>query len=302
MSKIYYLFLLTFLFLAPYKNIAQDLPNNSFENWTNQGSYSDPDEWTTPNSQLATMGIITVTQSNEAQSGISSISLESKSFFGALIPGAATLGDITLDLFTQTAEITGGIPYSERPARLKGYFKYAPAATDTFAVLAIFYKYNTSSNVTDTVGVGVFRSGSTISDWTEFSAIINWYSDATPDSTNVLMLSSDYSQSTNAGSVLQVDNLTYDFSTGETEIPAINQEISVYPNPANDYITFHRNYEASTSNKLELYDLTGKMMLQTTMDCAIQRVNVSALPEGLYFYKLKTNQTVLHSGKIIIAR
>ena len=302
MTKIYFSIILTFLFIAPYTNSAQDIPNNSFENWTNHGSYSDPDEWTTPNSQLSTMGIITVTQSNEAQSGSSSIALESKSFFGALIPGAATLGDISLDLFTQTAEITGGIPYSERPVRLKGYFKYAPATSDTFAILTIFYKYNTGTGLTDTVGVGIFRNGSSINDWTEFSALINWYSDDTPDTTNVVMLSSDYSQTTNAGSVLRVDNLSYDFSVGETELPTMNQEISVYPNPANDYIIFHRQYETSSLGKLEIYDLTGKMMMQRTLDQTNQRIDISNLPEGLYFYKLKSDHSILHSGKIVISR
>lgn len=302
MAKIYFSILITFLFLVPYTSNAQDIPNHSFENWTNHGSYSDPDEWTTPNSQLSTMGIITVTQSNGAQSGSSSMALESKSFFGALIPGAATLGDISLDLFTQTAEITGGIPYSERPARLKGYFKYAPATSDTFAILAVFYKYNTASGATDTIGVGAFRSGSTINDWTEFSAQINWYSDATPDTTNVLMLSSDYSQTSNAGSVLQVDNISYDFEVGETESPTMNQEISVYPNPANDYIIFHRQYETSLSGKLEIYNLTGKMMMQRKLDQTNERIDVSNLPEGLYFYKLKSNHSILHSGKIVISR
>ena len=54
--------------------------------------------------------------------------------------------------------------------------------------------------------------------------------------------------------------------------------ISVYPNPAHDFIRVETQLIASVQ-RVEIYNVTGQMMLSTTDT----EINVSTLPEGVYF-------------------
>ena len=54
---------------------------------------------------------------------------------------------------------------------------------------------------------------------------------------------------------------------------ASHEALSVYPNPANDFIVVGKE-------KVSVYDLCGKLVMQGS-----GRINVSSLPEGMYFVK-----------------
>lgn len=56
------------------------------------------------------------------------------------------------------------------------------------------------------------------------------------------------------------------------------EKISVYPNPAHDFIRVETQLIASVQ-RVEIYNVTGQMMLSTTDT----EINVSTLPEGVYF-------------------
>lgn len=62
--------------------------------------------------------------------------------------------------------------------------------------------------------------------------------------------------------------------------------LTVYPNPANDYIT------VGTMDAVQIYDLCGKLVKQGT-----GKINVSSLPEGMYFVKSKNS-----CNKLVIKR
>lgn len=80
----------------------------------------------------------------------------------------------------------------------------------------------------------------------------------------------------------------------------LETKISVYPNPAKDFI-----YVEGMNNKLdgysfELIDLTGKSIFKTTKS-SNNKVEIPALVKnGLYFYMLKDQTGILSKGKIII--
>ena len=59
--------------------------------------------------------------------------------------------------------------------------------------------------------------------------------------------------------------------------------ISVYPNPAHDYIHVEMCHGASLQ-RVDLYDITGRMVLSSTET----EINVSELPEGVYFVAVFT--------------
>ena len=60
-----------------------------------------------------------------------------------------------------------------------------------------------------------------------------------------------------------------------------HEALNVYPNPANDFIIVGKE-------KVSVYDLCGKLVMQGS-----GRINVSSLPEGMYFVKSKDDCTKL---------
>ncbi len=77
--------------------------------------------------------------------------------------------------------------------------------------------------------------------------------------------------------------------------------IVVFPNPANDYITFE-NINSPVMNA-ELFDLMGAKKMEMTINKGTKRVDISELPEGIYFYRLSCdNNEKTFVGKIIVVR
>ena len=74
--------------------------------------------------------------------------------------------------------------------------------------------------------------------------------------------------------------------------------IKVFPIPAAEQITF--NWEDSYGSlNLELYDLTGKLVISRSIDNN-EIIGVDQLPGGIYLYKLIDNSHPIHTGKISI--
>ncbi len=278
------------------------IPNHSFEDWTNNGNYSTPSNWDTPNDELSFMNIFTVTESTDAYDGQKSMKMESGNLFGIVIPGVATLGEITINITTQEATVSGGIPYTERPARLKGFYKYAPQTADSCAIITVFYKYNTSTGERDTIGLGIFASGVTTSNWTEFSANIDWYTSDTPDTTNIVILSTASTFVTSGGSTLLVDNLSYDFSVGMPDDYLSDEDINIYPIPANSYINIEFDHPPLRGTNFEVYNLTGSRVLEIPLTHSFQQIPLNTLPEGIHLYRITESNKMIKNGKLIIEK
>ena len=77
---------------------------------------------------------------------------------------------------------------------------------------------------------------------------------------------------------------------------AIGMPIRVFPNPANNKLVI----ESSLRNKgafFKLYDAVGHCVLQKTIDDLKTVIDISALPAGLYIYRMKEQ-----SGKVQVVR
>jgi hypothetical protein len=68
--------------------------------------------------------------------------------------------------------------------------------------------------------------------------------------------------------------------------PAVIENLNFYPNPVTNgkiYIT-SKNI---SSKEITIYDVLGKLVLQTTLNTNSKEVNVSALNSGVYIIKIK---------------
>ncbi len=79
----------------------------------------------------------------------------------------------------------------------------------------------------------------------------------------------------------QTGTTSYSFSTlGMEENVLTDLQVSVYPNPASEYITISSTLELT---KVEMFDLTGKRVLDTL---EMAQLKINHLPTGLYFMKI----------------
>ena len=89
----------------------------------------------------------------------------------------------------------------------------------------------------------------------------------------------------------------YDFTVGFTlDVPEYAQtpEISIYPNPGAGLTTVELNGQINGQAKLQLVDLTGRILYQedmkATADFAESFINMSGYPSGTYLFQIDTPQ------------
>ncbi len=87
----------------------------------------------------------------------------------------------------------------------------------------------------------------------------------------------------------------YDFGAGISENET--ESFSVFPNPANDYITVTNN---GVYNEFIIYDASGKEISKMNIgNSAVVKASVNSLPDGLYFYNAINSKKVA-GGKFIV--
>jgi hypothetical protein len=89
------------------------------------------------------------------------------------------------------------------------------------------------------------------------------------------------------------------FCKGRNILPENIHALSIVPNPANQSVTLR--WETAQGGTLELLNAAGKMVLQQNVspNSHSTRMDVSALPEGLYFIHFSGRADQLF-GKLII--
>jgi len=91
--------------------------------------------------------------------------------------------------------------------------------------------------------------------------------------------------------LVEKDNLIYTDITASTN-DFLEEMVSIYPNPFNDYVTF--NLKNSKINQIKITDIQGRTVYQNNF-LSNEKINLNQLQEGAYFY---TINNVL-KGKLI---
>ena len=91
-------------------------------------------------------------------------------------------------------------------------------------------------------------------------------------------------------------SLICDISSNISEIDLINL-IEVFPNPSSNYITVSLNNEFT--GNIILYNSLGQAVLSKPINGKSERIDISKLKTGIYFYQIKKGVKIIGSGKII---
>jgi hypothetical protein len=272
------------------------IPNASFETWVNQGQYSDPENWKSINSETVSfVSTIPVTQTSDAHSGMSAARLETINALIATSPGAMSLGRIVQTGITDR-DIRGGIPCTERPTSLEGYYKFSPVQNDRGYIGCILFKYNTVTNQQDTVGRGVFKPNSAVGAYTFFTVDIEYLTAETPDTMNIIVTSSYKFGSPKVGTLLFVDDLKVNYD--DASISKLNEvDFSISPNPSSGIFTVSN--ASGKELKYEVYDVSGKLLFTKNSSQFEEALQLTDYPKGIYMLKLEVDNQVVSKRLVI---
>lgn len=256
---------------SPNVPTPDQLPNNSFENWSDV-EVEDPDSWNTVNSLTQSFLGALITKSSDAAVGMYSARFENAlTDDGGTISAVLTNGDI--DSFGAT----GGVPYAAVPHTLTGQCKWMPSGQDT-----AFISLQLLSNGM-IIGTALYGLTQAVPTWTAFNQNVTTV--GTPDTMLISVISGF-----NSGSVLMLDDLDLTGGTvGYYEMELNEVDVRLYPNPAQDKLNIV-SPESMEMKQGWVMDVTGKRVLELAGNELMTPITIGHLPAGLYFLHLESNQ------------
>jgi len=273
------LYTLTALLVSCLTTTAQ-VPNPGFENWDslsfvdNQRIY-DPMDWISTNGEMVSIG--------KSQP----ISISTDAHTGGY---AARLVSMIDDGEMQNAILASAkFPLTGRIKYFDAWYKYNPVNTDSFRVYIGLFKNGQH------YGSAYFIAGEPKTEYTK----IHWelsYPDnvPAPDSAQFLIYASIYNDS--EGSELLIDDMSVGYqATGTDEVESLPQ-VTAYPNPANDQITF-LGYHPPKRTLFTVHNNKGAIVKQGSLDGT--SLQVGDLAPGIYFVQLGDDNGWNHQLKFM---
>ena len=93
------------------------------------------------------------------------------------------------------------------------------------------------------------------------------------------------------------------FLAAGTRSAVSDTRINVYPNPTKEYINIDLISDLDvTLSQLKLYNTKGEMILRTALNQTSNKIDVSSIHSGIYYYEILTNDNSLMVDKIIVIK
>lgn len=279
------------------------IPNFDFEAWTTVGSYSNPNSWQTGNGGSTQLGgTATVVKSPDHHGGQFSMQmLSSPTNVGFTFPGLAACGNINV-VGVGNINYTGGFPCAQRVATINGFFKYNSGnGVDHGLMTAFLFKRNGATR--DTIAIATYTFNQDTSAWISFSDSFNYKSTQSPDSALIIFSSSSNLAAAQLGSFLRIDDLSLlGVVASANTIKSLPVSISVYPNPATDFVRFAIS-NVSSAKTLNIYDILGKKVKSVEINAAQLSVSTEGMNNSLYFYQVADrNNNIISTGKFSVKK
>ena len=212
---------------------------------------------------------------------------------GKLIFLPGVVGALRVLVDEQSAEF--GRPFVSRPAKIKGYMKYAPVEGDSASIFVEVYRYDANAGRRQTIGKVEKFYKEAITDWTPFELPITYNSDATPDSITVLFVSSAgydfddlFACEGQVGSTLWVDDVEFVYEGSSVNENPVLASSKLYPNPSRNGIF---NLSVKEACQMDVVSATGMLMMQQDFVAAgAYTVDLSRFATGVYYIRLTNRQ------------
>lgn len=281
----------TILFLLVTSNLSAQIPNSGFENWTDMGTYSNPDSWGTLNNKWAASTIFTATQGTPASVDLYYLKLTSRTIGPTVKNGTAVSG--ILDSVNVVP--ISGFPYTGQPIALTGQWQHMIFGSSQGHITVVLTKWNTALDKRDTVAMAYKKLDWMAMNWEFFSIPFTYYSLTPPDSCIIFMQASGTYPEDN--DYLWVDDLAFSgaIAAGINEdVEALNS-VTVYPNPSTgDLVTISFQSISSLSVGVKLYNISGDLVLSNVYPVSSNQIqlDLGTISEGIYFLKVEEGEKI----------
>jgi len=293
---------------------SQTIPNSSFENWSNQGTFENPTGgWFTAN------GISTqpypdygVSKTTDRVDGLYAAKLVTGIVDGTVYGmGIDTTAILSTGFVTASGPIYG-FPYNQRPLTLKFYYKYFPVndlREDTARIYVVLEKWDAIMGDRTKIGKGYLKLVDSVPNYTQGIINISYNSQDIPDTATIDITSSLswFSKNTEEtgytkfiGSTLFIDKLEFETGAGISE-ESVSVKFNVYPNPASDIINLNISGNSNIGLTLNIYDVMGALVKSETLKQNQQQINIGNLSNGIYMVEIKSKEWT-EKQKLIIQR
>lgn len=254
-----------------------NVPDPSFENWTNVTTES-PDDWYTLNPLLRGLNLENAIKTTDANTGTFAVEMTTVEVIatGDTIASYISYGEIDLT-FSSQFSLT---PYDAMPTQFSGAYKYAPSGADQAFIQMTFFAGGAA------VGNDIQTINATAA-WQTFNSPLSILSQ--PDSISLIAFSGN-----NPGSVLKLDDLSLSGGdVGLDEFSAMN--VDIYPNPATTLVMI----KAEGNYSYSIVDLSGNVVMTGNNLAGAIELDINHLSSGAYFLNIN-NALGNESHKLII--
>lgn len=258
---------------------SQIIENSSFETWEELDNGNlEPTDWSSTQTadpdNLANLAPQVIFQSSDAHTGDYCIRLKNVDVViaGIVSNGLATNGRVFADfnpelgnVHTDTADAQWNTSCLTRPDSVVGYYKYSPVDEDVSRIQVLFHHGGTGVipdvDSTGWVGMAIFESpNETISEWTRFSAAVDYFNDDLPE---YVLFNISAGDATNAiaGSQGWYDDLEFVYNPVGLDENVANALLSAY-STENNIIVDMRKFGAGEKFTIEIYSVSGQLIVQ----------------------------------------
>ena len=265
-------------------HVIGQIPNSSFETWTNAGSYMMPTGWDNINSMTSTASAYTCEQGSPGYMGSYYLKLTTKNISGMGIKsGIAISGQMNMTSMSPVS----GFPFSSRPQSLTGNWQYMASGTDQGYVSILLTRWNSAMIKRDTVAFTTQNLLGMEMSWAAFTINLNYQSTSSPDSAIITFSASGMMPT--AGSYLYVDNLAFTGNVAgiaEENAGSVNT-YRIFPNPVQNIVSIESD-NLIKGTKILFIDISGRIIkLQTISETTSKlMISINDLRPGTYFVKI----------------
>ncbi|MES2618568.1 MAG: T9SS type A sorting domain-containing protein [Bacteroidota bacterium] len=264
-----------FVLLTSVICIGQAQTNLGFEQWTNAGTYEEPNGWQTANALTMFGSPVSCIKNNRAHYGNYSVLLLSTDF--------RLLGDSMPipGIMVQQA------PYSQRPKSVSIYYQNLSPANDSAFLIVNFFKGPTDddNNMIGDAEVMLTRQRN----WTLAKTDITWLNGQSPDTVLIAIQGTGYKKDS-----LIVDDLS--FSSWGTDISAVAAEKAPVLYKNNAGLLAIKNYTITPDSKIIIRNLLGEIVFETVV--TEEFIQFKPANSGIYVYEI-SDKTQHFTGKLV---
>ncbi len=198
---------------------------------------------------------------------------------------------------------SGGTPVVGRVASVSAWVQYTPGKDSTGSVgldsgSLTVNVFSTIHGVDSMVGTGIVNIGPSTSFHQVTANVVYTDSLDGADTVRILVASSGQSDVSDS-STLYVDDVTMTYVPGLGVKNVVANDVKVYPNPASE--TLYIDAKGNEGAGFTLFSVNGQVVANKVLS-ANDAVDVSALPEGLYFYTITGKDNIVQRGKVSVVR